>query len=508
MLGPLPPRLSRTSSRSEGNMTRRSLRSTRIARALVLLPTALCVTGVVVAVQHEDETAGLRSVADPTTAPSSTPSSTPASTPLFAPAPAPAAAVTLMPGAGLAPATVIPGASVTRVRPGHVTSVASSAVAPLAGRRALTAIDTTPAASAVAGIGVTALAAYQRAAAVVDQANTSCRLDWTLLAGIGAVESGHGTYGGSELDTAGMATPEIQGPVLDGRHHTRRIADTDAGRLDHDTRYDRALGPMQILPATWLQIAVDADGDGRRDPQDINDAALAAAVYLCSAGDDLSTPAGARAAVLRYNHSATYADTVLGLAAGYGQDTSTTSLVGLVTSGGGVVSAVDAQPAAEAPKHHPHAPKQHVKPHAPEQHAVWHQTSHPAPQHPVAPPAPAAAPKPPAAAPKPPATAPEPPATAPEPPTTPPTDTPAPLVREAACRNAIVAAYPRASTDAVASAVAACIQAVTGLSDDRAEDALPHLVAGLAASVPGLEPAPVTAPADDASPAPQEPVSP
>ena len=481
----------------EGIMTQRSTRSTRIGRALVLLPTVVCVSGVVVAVQHGHGSAGQRAVAD--TTPSAVPSAVPSAAAFSSPVePAPSAPPTVTPEAAAAPTTVIAGASVTRIRPGHAVSTGAGAVAPLLGRRAPgVATVSQPATSAVAitGIGATALAAYQRAAAVIGQANDACHLDWTLLAGIGEVESGHGTYGGSTLSAAGTATPALRGPVLDGRHHTRLIADTDGGRLDHDTRYDRALGPMQILPATWLEIAVDADGDGRRDPQDINDAALAAAVYLCSAGDDLATPAGARSAVLRYNHSDAYADTVLRLAAGYAQDAALPADVALLPSGG-VVSAVDVQPvAAPAPPRHHHAARPARSPHAVKHQAAhhpagttWQPASHHAETKPFVPPSEHVAPTPPV-------------------PTAPPSSTPAPIAPEDRCRAAIVAAYPAAGPAAVDSAVAACVAGLAGLSDDQAEAALPALIADLPATVTGLDPAPAT-PTDDASPAAAEqPVS-
>lgn len=159
-----------------------------------------------------------------------------------------------------------------------------------------------------------ALAAYQRAAAVIDTADLSCHLDWTLLAAIGQVESDHGRVGGSRLDGHGVATPPIIGPRLDGRHGTSLVRDTDAGRLDHDRHYDHAVGPMQFLPSTWAVVAVDGDGDGRRNVQDINDAALGSAVYLCAGGGDLATRAGTRAALHRYNPSAAYVATVLAVA--------------------------------------------------------------------------------------------------------------------------------------------------------------------------------------------------
>ncbi|WP_415839295.1 lytic murein transglycosylase, partial [Nocardioides zeicaulis] len=156
-----------------------------------------------------------------------------------------------------------------------------------------------------------ALAAYQRAEAVINQADRSCRLPWELVAAIGRVESDHGRSGGSSLDDRGVARPGIYGVALDGRNGTQDIADTDGGQYDDDARHDRAVGPMQFIPSTWSVVGVDGDDDGTRDPQDVDDAALATAVYLCSGDDDLSQEKGQRAAVYRYNHSNDYVDLVL-----------------------------------------------------------------------------------------------------------------------------------------------------------------------------------------------------
>ncbi|MDN5895741.1 MAG: lytic murein transglycosylase [Nocardioides sp.] len=82
-------------------------------------------------------------------------------------------------------------------------------------------------------------------------------------------------------------------------------------------KFDRAVGPMQFIPSTWSVVGVDADSDGKRNPQDIDDAALAAAVYLCSGDDNLSTPAGQKAAIYRYNHSNSYVDLVRSITEAY-----------------------------------------------------------------------------------------------------------------------------------------------------------------------------------------------
>ncbi|EGD43720.1 secreted protein [Nocardioidaceae bacterium Broad-1] len=161
------------------------------------------------------------------------------------------------------------------------------------------------------GIPSAALAAYQRAETVIDAADTTCHLDWHLLAAVGRVESDHGRYGGNTLGPDGSSRPGIYGIALDGTSKTQAIEDTDAGQYDRDKVWDRAVGPMQFIPSTWSVVGVDADGDGRRDPQNINDAALAAAVYLCSGADDLGSEAGRRVAILRYNGSRSYVDMVL-----------------------------------------------------------------------------------------------------------------------------------------------------------------------------------------------------
>ncbi|WP_426242625.1 lytic transglycosylase domain-containing protein [Nocardioides sp. LHG3406-4] len=167
------------------------------------------------------------------------------------------------------------------------------------------------------GIPAAALAAYQRAEAVINSADKSCHVSWQLIAAIGRVESDHGRYAGNVLDDNGLAKPGIYGVPLNGRGDTQEIGDTDAGQYDNDTTFDRAVGPMQFIPSTWAVVGVDGDSDGKRNPQDIDDAALATAVYLCSGDEDLSGEAGQRATVYRYNHSNDYVDLVLSIMHAY-----------------------------------------------------------------------------------------------------------------------------------------------------------------------------------------------
>jgi membrane-bound lytic murein transglycosylase B len=120
------------------------------------------------------------------------------------------------------------------------------------------------------GIPAAFQADYQAAA------KTCPGLTWTLLAGIGQVESGHGRDNGP----------------------------SSAG----------ALGPMQFLPGTFARYAVDGDHDGVTDVEDPADAISTAAHYLCVSGrgaGGLGTPAGVHAAVLAYNHAEWYVELVL-----------------------------------------------------------------------------------------------------------------------------------------------------------------------------------------------------
>jgi hypothetical protein len=187
--------------------------------------------------------------------------------------------------------------------------------------------------ASTSGIPSAALSAYQRAETVINAADKDCHLSWQLIAAIGRVESNHGRANGNTLDDNGLATPGIYGVALNGSNRTTEIVDTDAGQFDNDAAYDRAVGPMQFIPSTWSVVGVDADGDGVRNPQDIDDAALGTAVYLCSGSDDLGTDAGRRGAVFRYNHSQSYVDLVLDIMDAYLQGDFTSIPNGTVMAG-------------------------------------------------------------------------------------------------------------------------------------------------------------------------------
>ena len=185
-----------------------------------------------------------------------------------------------------------------------------SAAAPVPGGDAAPAVEAgwLRRTAAAAGVPEVALAAYARA---VLAAPSSCGLGWTTLAGIGWVESQHGTIGGRSLDAAGRPSSPILGAALDGAGPVAAIrASARSAQLHGDAEWDHALGPLQFIPSTWETWARDGDGDGTADPQDLDDAAAAAAAYLCGTGQDLSTGSGWSAAVYAYNHSSAYVSTV------------------------------------------------------------------------------------------------------------------------------------------------------------------------------------------------------
>ena len=154
---------------------------------------------------------------------------------------------------------------------------------------------TAPSGTATAQIPPGMLALYQRAAA------TCPGLPWTVLAGIGTVESDNGTSTlpgvRSGLNAAGLAA-----------------------------------GPMQFEPQTFAayDTPVPPGGVSPPDIYDPVDAVYAAARMLCANG--AANGADIPGAIYAYNHASWYVAEVLSLAHSYGQTASQTVAAG--TAGG------------------------------------------------------------------------------------------------------------------------------------------------------------------------------
>lgn len=181
----------------------------------------------------------------------------------------------------------------------------------------LVSVEWASATGAAAGIPAPAMRAYGHAELVLAGEAPKCRLGWPTLAGIGWVESHHGTIGGRTLAEDGRSSRPVLGPELDGEKYAA-IAPTESSRKVHgNDSWDHAVGPLQFIGKSWDRWGADGDGDGKADPLDLDDAALAAARYLCADRHDLRTAAGWTAAIRSYNHSDDYVRAVHAAADAY-----------------------------------------------------------------------------------------------------------------------------------------------------------------------------------------------
>ena len=194
---------------------------------------------------------------------------------------------------------------------------AAAAQSPAAGAGGPTLASWATTISEKVDVPARALQAYGLADLAVRAEDKGCNLSWVTIAGLARIESNHGRYRGAQIGANGDVSPRIVGVPLDGTGGNRTIGDTDGGVLDGDSALDRAVGPLQFIPSTWAKWRSDGNGDGIADPNNIDDAALAAGRYLCANGRDLSTGSGWREAVLSYNASDEYGRRVYAAADSY-----------------------------------------------------------------------------------------------------------------------------------------------------------------------------------------------
>jgi membrane-bound lytic murein transglycosylase B len=100
---------------------------------------------------------------------------------------------------------------------------------------------------------------------------------------------------------------------------------TMAGNADTDVRELRgswagAFGIPQFLPSSFLQYAVDGDGDGDVDLHTLEDAVASVSHYLAEKGWEETSPLHRRMALWAYNHSWHYVDLIEKLARAAGED--------------------------------------------------------------------------------------------------------------------------------------------------------------------------------------------
>ena len=124
---------------------------------------------------------------------------------------------------------------------------------------------------ALGGMSPVAADAYLGAARWAQANLPSCDLDASFLAGIGQIESQHGTPGGIELLRDGGTSEPIR-DELGGE------------------------GPMHFTASEWARYGSDGNGDGVKSPDNMYDATVAAARKLCELAQVLPGASGTLAA--------------------------------------------------------------------------------------------------------------------------------------------------------------------------------------------------------------------
>ena len=165
-----------------------------------------------------------------------------------------------------------------------------------------------------AGIPAPAVRAYGAATLRELAADPGCHLAWTTLAGVGWVESQHGTLGGLRLGADGRPSRQIDGPVLDGSGDVAAVPG-DAGS------WQRATGPLQFIPSTGSAGAPTATAT--ESPTRRTSTTRRTPPHATSARPGPTSPPapGWSAAIFSYNHSDAYVRSVYDAAQAYADRT-------------------------------------------------------------------------------------------------------------------------------------------------------------------------------------------
>ncbi len=125
-------------------------------------------------------------------------------------------------------------------------------------------------------------------------------LPWQVFWGIHAEETNLGTHQGTTQVISVL--PKQQQPYF---YQICKELHWDPQQIYGS--HKGAIGPFQFIPETWVRHAIDANGDGRKDPFDVEDAAYSAANYLLSRGGRTDL----RKALWHYNQDHRYVARVL-----------------------------------------------------------------------------------------------------------------------------------------------------------------------------------------------------
>jgi len=151
-----------------------------------------------------------------------------------------------------------------------------------------------------------AFSAYRRASSMLQEADGHCEVPAALLAGIGRIMSNHGRAEGSQLQTGGLTSDRLVG--LAGSP----TADVDGGQIDLSPVTDSRVGPLQVLPAQWLEFL--PVGAIESSPDWIYSSAIVTGRVLCSAGKELKSNEGIHRAVNAFTKNASLTEAILGSA--------------------------------------------------------------------------------------------------------------------------------------------------------------------------------------------------